>query len=93
MQRMVNQFGTAQDSPELKQQLYELLVFIYLYATNIILFNFSNQIRNYTQQLVKDTDNLLKNLNFKDRHLKIQRDRLVDEFTSALTAFQVNHLL
>lgn len=26
--------------------------------------------------------------NCKDRHLKIQRDRLVDEFTSALTAFQ-----
>lgn len=69
MQRMVNQFGTAQDSPELKQQLH--------------------QIRTYTQQLVKDTDNLLKDLvNCKDRHLKIQRDRLVDEFTSALTSFQ-----
>lgn len=26
--------------------------------------------------------------NCKDRHFKIQRDRLVDEFTSALTAFQ-----
>lgn len=61
--------------------------------TNVLIFEyFSNQIRNYTQQLVKDTDNLLKNLNFKDRHLKIQRDRLVDEFTSALTAFQVNYL-
>ncbi|XP_055686102.1 syntaxin-7 [Lutzomyia longipalpis] len=70
MQRMVNQFGTAQDSPELKQQLH--------------------QIRTYTQQLITDTDNLLKDLNnCKDRHLKIQRDRLVDEFTSALTAFQV----
>ncbi|GAB0094262.1 Queuine tRNA-ribosyltransferase accessory subunit 2 [Sergentomyia squamirostris] len=69
MQRMVNQFGTAQDSPELKQQLH--------------------QIRTYTQQLITDTDNLLNDLNnCKDRHLKIQRDRLVDEFTSALTAFQ-----
>lgn len=61
--------------------------------TILLIFEYSsNQIRNYTQQLVKDTDNLLKNLNFKDRHLKIQRDRLVDEFTSALTAFQVNYL-
>lgn len=48
-----------------------------------------HQIRTYTQQLIKDTDNLLKDLvNCKDRHLKIQRDRLVDEFTAALTAFQ-----
>lgn len=69
MQRMVNQFGTAQDSPELKQQLH--------------------QIRSYTQQLITDTTNQLDDLlNCKERHLKIQRDRLVDEFTSALTAFQ-----
>ncbi|XP_058831456.1 syntaxin-7 [Topomyia yanbarensis] len=69
MQRMVNQFGTAQDSPELKQQLH--------------------QIRTYTQRLITDTTNLLNNLvNCKERHLKIQRDRLVDEFGAALTAFQ-----
>lgn len=69
MQRMVNQLGTAQDSPELKQTLH--------------------QIRTYTQQLIKDTNNLLKDLgNSKDRHLRIQSERLVDEFTSALTAFQ-----
>ncbi|XP_052894419.1 syntaxin-7 [Anopheles moucheti] len=69
MQRMVNQFGTAQDSPELKQQLH--------------------QIRSYTQQLINDTTNQLNDLvNCKERHLKIQRDRLVDEFSSALNAFQ-----
>uniref|UniRef100_A0A336N2K0 CSON008969 protein n=1 Tax=Culicoides sonorensis TaxID=179676 RepID=A0A336N2K0_CULSO len=69
MQRMTNQLGTAQDNPELKQQLH--------------------QIRIYTQQLVKDTGNLLNDLtNCKERHLKIQRDRLVDEFAAALTAFQ-----
>lgn len=69
MQRMVNQFGTAQDSPDLKQQLH--------------------QIRTYTQQLITDTTNLLNDLvNCKERHLKIQRDRLVDEFTAALTSFQ-----
>lgn len=50
---------------------------------------FSHQIRTYTQQLIKDTDTSLKDIvNCKDRHLKIQRDRLVDEFTAALTAFQ-----
>uniref|UniRef100_U5EM41 Putative syntaxin 7 n=1 Tax=Corethrella appendiculata TaxID=1370023 RepID=U5EM41_9DIPT len=69
MQRMVNQFGTAQDSPELKQQL--------------------RQIHAYTQQLITDTDNLLNDLvNCNERHLKIQRDRLVDEFTAAITVFQ-----
>lgn len=69
MQRMVNQFGTAQDSPELKQQLH--------------------QIRSYTQQLINDTTNQLNDLvNCKEPHLKVQRDRLVDEFSSALNAFQ-----
>ncbi len=54
-------------------------------------FNFRHQIRTYTQQLVKDTDGILKDLvnNNNDRHLKIQRERLVDEFTTALTSFQV----
>jgi len=69
MQRMTNQLGTAQDNPELKQQLH--------------------QIRIYTQQLVKDTGNLLNELaDCKERHLKIQRDRLVDEFAASITAFQ-----
>lgn len=48
-----------------------------------------HQIRTYTQTLIKDTEASFKNIvNCKDRHLKIQRDRLVDEFASALTAFQ-----
>lgn len=51
--------------------------------------SFRHQIRTYTQQLIKDTDTSLKDIvTCKDRHLKIQRDRLVDEFTAALTAFQ-----
>lgn len=54
-----------------------------------IIFPYRHQIRTYTQQLIKDTNNLLNDLvNCKERHLKIQRDRLVDEFTAALTAFQ-----
>ncbi|KAG5681065.1 hypothetical protein PVAND_010531 [Polypedilum vanderplanki] len=69
MNRMVSQVGTAQETPEIRQQLH--------------------QIRTYTQQLIKDTDSSFKDIvNCKDRHLKIQRDRLVDEFTAALTAFQ-----
>lgn len=69
MQRMVNQFNTPQDSPDLKKQLHQIMT--------------------YTHQLVSDTNNLLKEVDkCKGRHLKIQRDRLVDEFTSALTAFQ-----
>lgn len=39
--------------------------------------------------VILDTDASLKDIvSCKDRHLKIQRDRLVDEFTAALTAFQ-----
>lgn len=44
----------------------------------------------HTQQLVTDTHNHLKEVEkCKERHWKIQRDRLIDEFTAALTAFQV----
>jgi syntaxin 7 len=69
MNRLANQIGTQQETPEVKQQLH--------------------QIRTYTQQLIKDTDLSMKEvLNYKDRHLKIQKDRLIDEFTAALTAFQ-----
>lgn len=48
-----------------------------------------NQIRTYTQQLVKDTNSSLRELiDCKDPHLKLQKDRLCDEFTAALTSFQ-----
>ncbi|KAH8397446.1 hypothetical protein KR222_004493 [Zaprionus bogoriensis] len=48
-----------------------------------------HQLMSYTKQLVTDTNNQLKEVDkCKERHLKIQRDRLVDEFTAALTAFQ-----
>lgn len=51
--------------------------------------SFSHQIQTYTQQLIGDTENMINEIgNCKDRHLKMERDRLVDEFTSALTAFQ-----
>jgi syntaxin 7 len=65
-------------------------VFVFfLFESNCITFFSRHQIRTYTQQLIKDTDASFKDIvNCKDRHLKIQRDRLVDEFTAALTAFQ-----
>ncbi|XP_031631472.1 syntaxin-7 [Contarinia nasturtii] len=70
MQRMVNQIGTAQDSPDHKQQLHQL--------------------RTYTQKLLKDTEGMLNDLvnSNDDRHLKIQKDRLLDEFAAAVSAFQ-----
>lgn len=46
--------------------------------------------RTYTQKLLKDTETMLKDLvsSNDDRHLKIQKDRLVDELTAAVSAFQ-----
>ncbi|XP_033246438.1 syntaxin-7-like [Drosophila miranda] len=48
-----------------------------------------HQLMTYTNQLIKDTNNQINEVNkCKERHLKIQRDWLVDEFTAALTSFQ-----
>ncbi|KAI9587415.1 hypothetical protein GQX74_003261 [Glossina fuscipes] len=50
-----------------------------------------HQIMTYTNQVVSDTSNQLDEVEkCRERHLKIQRDRLVDEFTTAITAFQNN---
>ncbi|XP_017778025.1 PREDICTED: syntaxin-7 [Nicrophorus vespilloides] len=76
MQRMVNQVGTNQDSPELRKQLHN--------------------IQHYTQQLVKDTNGYLKDLQTvpssvsqsEQRQRKMQKERLQDEFTSVLNLFQ-----
>ncbi|XP_044269663.1 syntaxin-7 [Tribolium madens] len=76
MQRMVNQIGTHQDSPDLRKQLHS--------------------IQHYTQQLVKDTNGYIKDLNTispsqsqsEQRQRKMQRERLQDEFTSTLNMFQ-----
>lgn len=47
--------------------------------------------RTYTQKILKDTEGMLKDLvnSNDDRHLKIQKDRLLDEFAAAVSAFQV----
>lgn len=47
----------------------------------------------HTQQLVTDTHVHLKEVEkCKERHGKMQRDRLIDEFTATLTTFQVHPL-
>lgn len=74
IQRTLNQLGTPQDSPELRQQL--------------------QQKQQYTNQLAKETDKYIKEFGSlpttpsEQRQRKIQKDRLVAEFTTALTNFQ-----
>ncbi|XP_037077668.1 LOW QUALITY PROTEIN: syntaxin-7-like [Pollicipes pollicipes] len=74
--RMVRQLGTPQDSAELRSQLH--------------------QIQHYTKQLANDTNRSLKDLDMlpaplspsTQRQWKLQRDRLTNDFTTALTSFQ-----
>lgn len=74
IQRTLNQLGTSQDSPELRQQL--------------------QQKQQYTNQLAKETDKYIKEFGSlpttpsDQRQRKIQKDRLVAEFTASLTNFQ-----
>ncbi|XP_076287240.1 syntaxin 7 [Lasioglossum baleicum] len=79
MQKMVIQLGGSTDSQELRNQLH--------------------QIQHYTQQLAKDTSVLLRDLAMlannsgstspgEQRQRKMQRERLQEEFTSALNSFQ-----
>ncbi|XP_042296042.1 syntaxin-7 [Sceloporus undulatus] len=72
IQRVLNQLGT-QDTHELRQQL--------------------QQKQQYTNQLAKETDKYIKEFGSlpsitEQRQRKIQKDRLVNEFTTALTNFQ-----
>uniref|UniRef100_A0ABI7XL53 Syntaxin-7 n=1 Tax=Felis catus TaxID=9685 RepID=A0ABI7XL53_FELCA len=74
IQRTLNQLGTPQDSPELRQQL--------------------QQKQQYTNQLAKETDKYIKEFGSlpttpsEQRQRKIQKDRLVAQFTTSLTNFQ-----
>ncbi|RVE66716.1 hypothetical protein OJAV_G00110210 [Oryzias javanicus] len=74
---MVNQQGTSHDSSELQDRL--------------------QQIQHYTNQLAKETNKHLKELGSipaplspsEQRQQKIQRDRLMNDFSAALNNFQV----
>ncbi|KAM4693565.1 syntaxin-7 [Discoglossus pictus] len=73
IQRIVNQLGTVQDTAELRAQL--------------------QQKKQYTNKLAKETDKCMKDfgslpLESDQRQRKLQKDRLVNEFTAALTNFQ-----
>lgn len=81
MQKMVNQLGGATDSQELRNQLH--------------------QIQHYTQQLAKDTHVHLRDLNGiannttltspgeqTRRKMRMQTERIQDEFMAALNSFQ-----
>jgi len=74
MQRIVVQLGTPADNPQLRNQLH--------------------QIQHYTGQLAKDTNKTLKDLAnltlpiSEQRVLKLQRERLLNDFTAALNSFQ-----
>uniref|UniRef100_A0A3Q3JD75 Syntaxin-12 n=2 Tax=Monopterus albus TaxID=43700 RepID=A0A3Q3JD75_MONAL len=73
---MVNQLGTRQDTSELQDRL--------------------QQMQHYTNQLAKDTNKHLKELGSiplpsspsEQRQQKIQRDRLMNDFSAALNNFQ-----
>nr|XP_029515076.1 syntaxin-12-like isoform X1 [Oncorhynchus nerka] len=73
---MVNQLGTGQDTSELRDSL--------------------QQIQHFTNQLAKETNKHLKDVGFvspssapsEQRQQKIQKDRLMNEFSAALDHFQ-----
>jgi Syntaxin-like protein len=67
----------------------------YLVRELTFLRTFRHQLQHYTQQLVKDTNDNIKELSkftstspTEKHQWKMQRDRLTEEFTSALTSFQ-----
>ncbi|KAM4771760.1 syntaxin-7 [Rhinophrynus dorsalis] len=73
IQRIVNLLGTVHDTAELRHQLQQKIQFV--------------------NKVAKDTDKCLKDfaslpLESDQRQRKLQKDRLVNEFTSALTNFQ-----
>lgn len=76
MQRMVNQIGTHQDSPELRKQLHSLQ-------------HYTQQLVKDTNGYIKDLSSIPPSLSQSEqRQRKMQRERLQDEFTSTLTMFQ-----
>ncbi|XP_018425504.1 PREDICTED: syntaxin-7 [Nanorana parkeri] len=73
IQRIVNQLGTVHDSAELRHQLQQKIQFV--------------------NKLAKDTDVCLKDFtslpaDSDQRQRKLQKDRLLNEFSSSLTNFQ-----
>jgi t-SNARE complex subunit (syntaxin) len=77
MQRMISQIGSQMDNPELRDKLH--------------------QIQHYTNQLAKETSQHTKDLAHlpqvaltpsEQRQRRVQKERLMNEFTAALSNFQ-----
>ncbi|CAH1169506.1 unnamed protein product [Phaedon cochleariae] len=76
MQRMVNQIGTHQDSPELRKQLHSIQ-------------HYTQQLVKDTNGCIKELGTIPPSLSQSEqRQRKMQRERLQDEFTSTLNMFQ-----
>ncbi|ELU00324.1 hypothetical protein CAPTEDRAFT_229079 [Capitella teleta] len=76
LQKLVNQIGTQQDNADLRDRLH--------------------QVQHYTNQLAKDTKNYLTELSHlpnpinqsDQKQRRIQKDRLMNDFTTSLNNFQ-----
>uniref|UniRef100_A0A8C0W819 Syntaxin-7 n=1 Tax=Castor canadensis TaxID=51338 RepID=A0A8C0W819_CASCN len=74
IQRTLNQLGTPQDSPELRQQLQQKQ-------------QYTNQLAKETDKYIKEFGSL-PTTHSEQCQRKIQKDHLVVEFTTSLTNFQ-----
>ena len=76
MQRMVNQIGTQQDSPQLRDKLHQVQ-------------HYTNQLAKETNTYIKDISQLSQPASQSDlRQRKMQKERLMSDFSSALNNFQ-----
>ncbi|CAH1101918.1 unnamed protein product [Psylliodes chrysocephalus] len=76
MQRMVNQIGTHQDSPELRKQLHSIQ-------------HYTQQLVKDTNGYIKELSTVPPSMSQSEqRQRKMQKERLQDEFTSTLNMFQ-----
>ncbi|XP_069701712.1 syntaxin-12 isoform X2 [Periplaneta americana] len=90
MQKMVNQLGTPQDSQDLRNQLHQIQ-----HYTQQLAKDTSANLKDLTglplpvSQSEQVLEPLLKKWDSQDdRQWKMQKERLADEFTSALNLFQ-----
>jgi syntaxin 12/13 len=76
LQRMVNQIGTQQDSPQLRDKLHQIQ-------------HYSNQIAKETSAYLRELSHLPQPPNQSDqRQRKMQKERFMNEFSTALKNFQ-----
>ncbi|XP_043919682.1 syntaxin-7 isoform X2 [Protopterus annectens] len=74
IQRILQQFGTPRDTPELRQQLQQKLQLV-------------NHLSKETEKKIKEFTSLSSSAD-QQRQRKLQKERLLGDFTTALTNFQ-----